>query len=90
VRIANDTRFGLVAYLWSSDVRRVMSVSQKLRAGTIWVNTPLTREVRAPFGGFKESGIGRDSAHASLDFYTEQKTTTLPLEKLKLRMLGAD
>lgn len=89
IRMANDSRYGLVAYLWSSDVTRVMRVSQAIRAGTIWVNTPLTREVRAPFGGFKESGIGRDSARASLDFYTEQKTTTLPLGKLDLRKLGA-
>ncbi|MEZ6023774.1 MAG: aldehyde dehydrogenase [Hyphomonadaceae bacterium] len=90
VRIANQSKFGLVSYLWSQDTTRVMRVSQAIRAGTIWVNTPLTREVRAPFGGFKESGIGRDSMHASLDFYTEQKTTTLPLDKLTLRKLGAD
>lgn len=89
VRIANQSKFGLVSYLWSRDVTRVMRVSQAVRAGTIWVNTPLTREVRAPFGGFKESGLGRDSARHSLDFYTEQKTTTLPLDKLTLRTLGA-
>lgn len=88
IRIANDSTFGLVGYLWSSNVQTVMRVSQGVRAGTIWVNTPLTREVRAPFGGFKESGIGRDSARASLDFFTEQKTTTIPIEKLTLRRLG--
>jgi acyl-CoA reductase-like NAD-dependent aldehyde dehydrogenase len=88
VRIANDTRFGLVAYLWSQNVRTTMSVSQKLRAGTVWVNTPLVREVRAPFGGFKESGIGRDGARDSLDFYTEAKTTTVPLERIAMRPIG--
>lgn len=90
VSIANDTKFGLVGYLWSNDVRKVMAVSQRVRAGTIWVNTPLVREVRAPFGGFKESGIGRDSMQASMDFYTEQKTTTLPIQPIELRRLGAD
>ena len=88
IRIANDSRFGLVGYLWSNDVRKVMQVSQSVRAGTIWVNTPLVREVRAPFGGYKESGIGRDSADASLDFYTEQKTTTIPCQPIALRRLG--
>jgi acyl-CoA reductase-like NAD-dependent aldehyde dehydrogenase len=90
IRIANDTKFGLVGYLWSNDIRKVMNVSQRLRTGTVWVNTPLVREVRAPFGGFKESGIGRDSMQASMDFYTEQKTTTIPIAPITLRKLGAE
>lgn len=89
IRIANDSRFGLVGYLWSNDVRKVMAVSQGVRAGTIWVNTPLMRDLRAPFGGFKELGIGRDSAQASMDFYTEQKTTSIPIRPLKMRALGS-
>lgn len=88
IEIANETTFGLVSYVWTSNVLTAMQVSQAVRAGTIWVNTPLTREVRAPFGGFKESGIGRDGAAASLDFYTEQKTTTIPTRKLQLRKIG--
>lgn len=90
IRIANDTKFGLVGYLWSNDVRKVMNVSQRLRTGTVWVNTPMVREVRAPFGGFKESGVGRDSMHDSMNFYTEQKTTTIPIAPLSLRQLGSD
>lgn len=90
IRIANDTKFGLVGYLWSNDVRKVMNISQRLRTGTVWVNTPLVREVRAPFGGFKESGIGRDSMQASMDFYTEQKTTTIPIAPITLRKLGSE
>ncbi|MBL8644697.1 MAG: aldehyde dehydrogenase [Rhodospirillaceae bacterium] len=88
IRIANDTKFGLVAYAWSRDVRNLMQVSRRVRAGTIWANTPLTREVRAPFGGYKESGIGRDGLHASLEFYTESKTTTLPWDRAPLRPIG--
>jgi acyl-CoA reductase-like NAD-dependent aldehyde dehydrogenase len=88
IRIANDTKFGLVTYAWSRDVRNLMQVSKRVRAGTVWANTPLTREVRAPFGGFKESGIGRDGMHASLDFYTETKTTTLPWDRMALRPIG--
>ncbi|MCC5870731.1 MAG: aldehyde dehydrogenase, partial [Gammaproteobacteria bacterium] len=86
--IANDSDFGLVAYLWSDNVRTVMRASQGIRAGTIWVNTPLIREIRAPFGGFKDSGIGRDSAHASMEFFTEAKTTTMPVTTLNMRKLG--
>lgn len=89
IGIANQSRFGLVGYLWSNDVRKVMAVSQGVRAGTIWVNTPMMRDLRAPFGGFKESGVGRDGAQASLDFYTEQKTTSIPIQPLTLRELGS-
>jgi acyl-CoA reductase-like NAD-dependent aldehyde dehydrogenase len=88
VRIANESSFGLVAYLWSTDIRNIMPVSQAIRAGTIWVNTPLTRELRAPFGGYKDSGIGRDSAKDAVEFFTEVKTTTIPTGKLTLRKLG--
>jgi 5-carboxymethyl-2-hydroxymuconic-semialdehyde dehydrogenase len=88
IRIANESKFGLVGYLWTRDLATTMKVSQGVRTGTVWVNTPLTREVRAPFGGFKESGLGRDSAAGSIEFYTEEKTTTIPLEKLALRKIG--
>ncbi|HTI67080.1 MAG TPA: aldehyde dehydrogenase [Caulobacteraceae bacterium] len=90
IRIANQSSFGLVAYLWSTDIRKVMQVSQAVRAGTVWVNTPLTRELRAPFGGYKESGLGRDSAKDSIEFFTEKKTTTIPVGKLAIRKMGAD
>jgi acyl-CoA reductase-like NAD-dependent aldehyde dehydrogenase len=88
ISIANESAFGLVAYLWTQNIRTMMQVSQRVRAGTVWVNTPLMREIRAPFGGYKESGIGRDGAAASLDFYTEVKTTSVPLDRLVLRPIG--
>jgi len=88
IQIANDSRFGLVSYVWSRDIARVMQVSQAVRAGTILVNTSMVRELRAPFGGFNESGVGRDGARHTLDFFTEAKTTTLPVRKLSLRRLG--
>lgn len=88
ISIANDTKFGLVGYVWTQNLATAMRVSQGLRTGTVWVNSPLVREVRAPFGGFKESGIGRDSAIGAVEFYTEEKTTTIPIEKLTLRQIG--
>jgi len=88
IRIANDSPFGLVAYVWSEDLNTVMRVSREVRAGTIWVNTPMMRELRAPFGGFKESGIGRDGPRTSVDFYTELKATTIPIDPVKMPQFG--
>ncbi len=90
VRLANESEYGLVSYLWSDHLPTVMSVSRQIKAGTVWVNTPLTRDLRAPFGGYKMSGIGRDGLHASVELMTEEKTTMLPNEPVAMPKLGAD
>lgn len=87
--IANDSPFGLVSYLWAEHLPTVMEVSRGIRAGTVWVNTPLTRDLRAPFGGYKQSGIGRDGLHASVELMTEEKTMMLPNAPLFIPKLGA-
>jgi len=89
IAIANASEFGLVGYVWSDHLPTAMKVSQQVRAGTIWVNTPLTRELRAPFGGYKASGLGRDSAEDCKLFFTEAKTTTIPLEEFPIPKWGA-
>ncbi len=86
--IANDSDYGLVSYIWSDDLPAVMQLSRGLRAGTVWVNTPLTRDLRAPFGGYKQSGLGRDGLHASVELMTEEKTVMLPNEPLEFPKLG--
>lgn len=88
ITIANDSDFGLVSYVWSEDLQTVMSASRRIQAGTVWVNTPLTRDLRAPFGGYKQSGVGRDGLHASVELFTEEKTTMLPTSALTLPKLG--
>lgn len=88
--LANKSEFGLVGYIWSDHLPTVMKASQELRAGTIWVNTPMTRELRAPFGGYKNSGIGRDSAKDCMQFFTEEKTTTIPMDTFPLAKWGAN
>jgi len=88
IRIANDSPFGLVCYLWSEELQAAMRVSRDVRAGTVWVNTPMMRELRAPFGGFKQSGVGRDGARSSAEFFTELKTTTIPVDPPAMRRLG--
>ncbi len=90
IRIANDSDFGLVCYVWAEDLNAVMRVSREVRAGTVWVNTPMMRELRAPFGGCKQSGVGRDGATSSVEFFTELKTTTVPLEPVRMARLGAN
>ena len=86
--IANDTQFGLVSYVWSDDLPTVMTMTEQLRSGVVWVNTPMMRELRAPFGGYKNSGVGREGGAACEAFYTEEKTVTLPKTPPPLRRLG--
>jgi acyl-CoA reductase-like NAD-dependent aldehyde dehydrogenase len=89
IRLANDSKFGLVNYVWSEDLATVMRCSREIRAGTVWANTPMMRELRAPFGGYKDSGIGRDGPGSSLDFFTELKATIIPIDPVKMHRFGA-
>ena len=74
IRQANDTVYGLGASVWSNDLGKVMKVTAKLRAGTVWVNTHNMIDPNMPFGGFKQSGYGREMGRAALDLYTETKS----------------
>jgi acyl-CoA reductase-like NAD-dependent aldehyde dehydrogenase len=89
IGIANASKFGLVNYVWSEDLTTVMRCSRDIRAGTVWVNTPMMRELRAPFGGYKESGIGRDGPTSSVDFCTELKATIIPIDAPVMHRYGA-
>lgn len=79
IRIANDSKYGLAGVVWTNDLRRAHRVAGSIDAGTIWVNCWFVRDLRVPFGGMKESGIGREGGHWSLDFYTEQKNICIKL-----------
>lgn len=79
IRIANDSIYGLQASLWTSDVRRVHTLSRQLRAGTVYVNTVGGSDMTMPFGGYKQSGIGRDKSLHGIEKYTELKTTFISL-----------
>lgn len=89
IAIANKSRFGLVGYVWSDDLPTVMRCSRDIRTGTVWVNTPMMRELRAPFGGYKESGVGRDGPFSSVDFFTELKSTIIPIDAPPMHRYGA-
>ncbi|MBO6693695.1 MAG: aldehyde dehydrogenase, partial [Parvibaculum sp.] len=75
VRIANDTIYGLQASLWTDDLNRAHRVARKLKAGTVNVNNTDGGDITVPFGGYKQSGIGRDKSLHAYDKYTQIKTT---------------
>jgi len=79
VRVANETSYGLAAAVWTRDLSRAHKMARQLRAGTVWVNCYDHGDVTVPFGGFKQSGNGRDKSLHALDKYTELKTTWIEL-----------
>ena len=74
VALANNTRYGLAAGVWSRDIGTAHRVGGRLRAGTVWLNTWHADDVTLPRGGYKESGWGRELGAFGLDDYTELKT----------------
>ncbi|XP_072027653.1 2-aminomuconic semialdehyde dehydrogenase-like [Amphiura filiformis] len=73
IRRANDVKYGLAACVWTNDVGRTHRVAQKLQAGTVWTNCWMVRDLNMPFGGMKASGMGREGAKESIEYYTESK-----------------
>jgi aminomuconate-semialdehyde/2-hydroxymuconate-6-semialdehyde dehydrogenase len=76
---ANSTRYGLSATVWTENLSRAHRVSHLLHAGIVWVNTWLLRDLRTPFGGVKDSGVGREGGFEALDFFTEEKNVCIKL-----------
>lgn len=79
VEIANDTIYGLASGVWTSDIHRAFTMADKIRAGTVWVNTYRAVSFMVPFGGYKMSGIGRESGQAAIDEYLQTKSVWINL-----------
>jgi 5-carboxymethyl-2-hydroxymuconic-semialdehyde dehydrogenase len=86
--LANDVQYGLTGYIWTSDVTRAFRFSDGLEAGMIWVNSENVRHLPAPFGGVKNSGIGRDGGDWSFDFYMETKNVAFATTAHSIQKLG--
>ena len=87
--LANDIDYGLTGYIWTKDVARAHRFAQRLEAGMIWVNSHNVRHLPTPFGGMKNSGIGRDGGpEYSFDFYMETKNISVALGEHHIPKLG--
>lgn len=82
IEIGNDTKYGLAAGIWTSDLNRAMRVSKAIRAGSVWVNTYRAVAVQAPFGGFKDSGFGRERSEWALDEFLSPKNIMIDYSNL--------
>jgi aminomuconate-semialdehyde/2-hydroxymuconate-6-semialdehyde dehydrogenase len=79
LQLANSVRFGLSATIWTTHLQRAHRLANGLQAGVVWVNCWLLRDLRTPFGGMKDSGVGREGGWDALNFFTEQKNICLKL-----------
>ncbi len=79
VRLANDTEYGLAGAVWTENLARAHRVAGQIEAGIVWVNSWFLRDLRTPFGGSKNSGIGREGGVHSMEFYTELKNICIKL-----------
>jgi aminomuconate-semialdehyde/2-hydroxymuconate-6-semialdehyde dehydrogenase len=77
LKLANATKYGLAATIWTQDISKANRMASKVQSGIIWVNCWLVRDLRTPFGGMKNSGVGREGGWEALRFFTEAKNVCI-------------
>ena len=77
---ANSTKYGLAATVWTQNLTRAHRVAAHLHSGIVWINCWLLRDLRTPFGGVKQSGVGREGGFEALEFFTEEKNVCISLK----------
>jgi 5-carboxymethyl-2-hydroxymuconic-semialdehyde dehydrogenase len=85
---ANDIKYGLAGYIWTNDMKKGLRVANAVEAGMLWVNSQNVRDLRIPFGGSKNSGIGREGGHYAFEFYTETKVVHVALADHHIQQFG--
>jgi len=88
VRLANATPYGLAAYVWTKDLQRAHRVAKAIDAGMCWINSQNVRDLRTPFGGAKQSGIGREGGDYAFDFYSETEVIHVALGTHEIPRFG--
>ncbi|CRK57836.1 5-carboxymethyl-2-hydroxymuconate semialdehyde dehydrogenase [Alloactinosynnema sp. L-07] len=89
VTLANATKYGLAAYVWTADLSRGHRVARAIDAGMVWVNSHNVRDLRTPFGGIKASGVGREGGPHSVDFYSDLRAIHVAVDDLTPPRFGA-
>lgn len=80
ITLANKSEYGLASSVWTTNLSRAHRVAQKMETGIVWINTWMNRDLRTPFGGMKNSGVGREGGMEALHFFTEAKTVCIQIE----------
>jgi aminomuconate-semialdehyde/2-hydroxymuconate-6-semialdehyde dehydrogenase len=77
--MANSVRYGLASVIWTQNINRAARMAQQLQSGIVWTNCWLLRDLRTPFGGVKDSGVGREGGFYALNFFTEPKNVCIEI-----------
>ena len=88
LKLANNTKYGLAAYVWTNDLKRSHNFAQAVEAGMVWLNSNNVRDLRTPFGGVKASGLGHEGGYRSIDFYTDQQAVHINLGEVHNPVFG--
>ena len=79
LQMANSTPYGLACSIWTNDLTKAHRVAEKIESGIVWINCWLVRDLRTPFGGVKQSGVGREGGWEAMRFFTEAKNVCIKL-----------